>query len=88
MSSKPAPTRRRARGILESVECDMEKMRKISLLLGGCKNCEACIALAPEAFAWDENTGKPRLVQEWVTETQAQELIAYCPEDCIEYDDE
>jgi len=66
----------------------MDKLRKITLLLGDCHGCEACVALAPEVVVIDEATGKPRLVQDEVPEQLAQELIAYCPDDCIEYDDE
>jgi len=66
----------------------MDKKRKITLILGDCKGCEACLALAPEVFTWDESSLKPRLLVEWVPEDQAQELISHCPDDCIEYDDE
>ena len=62
-------------------------MRRIGLYVGGCKACEACVSLAPECFAMDEDTGKPKLVCDTLEEGLAREVISCCPEDCIEFDE-
>ena len=66
----------------------MGRKRTITLDISACKGCGACTELAPQCFGWDENMDKPTLIQGEVDEELAQELIAYCPEDCIDYDDE
>lgn len=63
-------------------------LRRITLDLGGCSACEACTSLAPEVFGWDEHTERPRLLQELVPQDLAQEVISYCPQDCIFFDDD
>lgn len=66
----------------------MGRKRTITLDIGLCKECQACTELAPDYVAWDENMDKPVLIQATMDEDKAQELIAYCPEDCFAYDDD
>ncbi|AGW13901.1 ferredoxin [Megalodesulfovibrio gigas] len=64
------------------------RLRRITMDLGDCSACEACTSLAPDVFGWDENTERPRLLKELVPQDQAQEVISFCPQDCISFDDE
>ncbi|TVM33013.1 hypothetical protein DQK91_12660 [Oceanidesulfovibrio marinus] len=61
--------------------------KRINFSLGGCKQCEACVSIAPDCFEIDENTGMPFLKKECADEDVVRELCAYCPEDCIEMED-
>lgn len=64
------------------------QLRRITLDLGHCSGCEACSSLGPDVFAWDADTERPRQLKELVPAGQAQELISYCPGDCISFDDD
>ena len=61
---------------------------RISFNPAGCKECGACIELAPECFIEDEITGRPYLKNDCVSEELANKLIAYCSEHCIEIEED
>lgn len=67
---------------------DTLNMRRLTMDLGDCTACEACTSLAPEYFGWDENMERPRQLQELVPRELAQELVSFCPQSCICFDDE
>lgn len=62
--------------------------RRITFQMGDCKLCMACVELAPEMFELDEDTGVLTLLKDVGDADICQDLVAFCPEDCIEYDDE
>ena len=64
----------------------MNHKRIITLDLGECSGCQACVELSSRCFGRDENMDKPVLVQCEVTDEEALELISYCPQDCIAFD--
>ena len=51
-----------------------------------CSGCETCVALCPEVFEKNEETGEieARELPEYPEEA-LHEAITHCPEDCIEY---
>ncbi|MBG0776716.1 MAG: ferredoxin [Desulfovibrionaceae bacterium] len=61
---------------------------RISLSLGGCKGCEACVSLEPECFEWNEDTERPVLKRDCLDREAAQQLVSYCPKDCISIEDD
>lgn len=54
-----------------------------------CSGCEACLDLCPEVFRRNPETGRIE-VEELSTypEEAVQQAMAYCPKDCIDWEDE
>jgi ferredoxin len=65
-----------------------ETLKTISCSHGGCKGCMACVEIAPHVFGWDEDLDVPFLKVDRVPEDLARELVSYCPDDCIEMEDD
>lgn len=69
-------------------DADQEPELVFSLYRGACKGCQACVELLPECFDWDEDDDKPVLKKDCAPESRIRECMAYCPEDCIELDED
>lgn len=67
---------------------EQEPRCKIAFYRGACKGCQACVELLPECFGWDEDEEKPFLKEEFAPEARIRECMSYCPEDCIEIEEE
>ncbi len=65
------------------------KKRRLLVDTGACSRCEGCIALAPHLFRLREDTGLIEVIDgaHLDAETVA-EVMKYCPEDCIFWDEE
>ncbi len=66
----------------------MEDKKKIVFYPGTCKGCQACVEMMPECFGWDEDMQHPYLIEDCAEEGRIRECMSYCPEDCIEIEDE
>ncbi len=65
-----------------------DPQRRFSFFRGGCKGCQACVELMPECFEWDDDEDKPILKHDCAQESRIRECMSYCPEDCIELEDD
>lgn len=63
-------------------------MKQIAFYRGACKGCQACVEMLPECFGWDEDEQMPFLKEDCASEARIRECMSYCPEDCIEIEDE
>jgi ferredoxin len=56
--------------------------------LGRCSHCGGCIEIAPEVFRFNTETGLIEVIelQEYPAD-KVDEAIAYCPEDCIAWEE-
>ncbi|ABB38484.1 hypothetical protein Dde_1687 [Oleidesulfovibrio alaskensis G20] len=61
--------------------------KDFSLITAGCSGCRACVELAPDHVAWVEGDERPMLLSDVAPDAVVAELIAFCPEDCFEYDE-
>lgn len=53
-----------------------------------CSGCQACIEMCPELFVWDDINEEVVLAQETADAEQLRQAMAYCPNDCIEVEDD
>ncbi len=73
---------------MSDAKSDNDPKRKIAFFRGACKGCQACVSLLPECFGWDEDEEKPFLKDDCAPESRIRECMSYCPEDCIEIEEE
>ncbi len=54
---------------------------------GKCSLCQGCVAVAPDIFFLDENTGRMSVVNhDSYPESMVEEAIRNCPKDCISWE--
>jgi ferredoxin len=53
-----------------------------------CTGCESCSELCPEAFSFDEASGKAKVINHDSAIACIQEAIETCPVECIQWVDE
>ncbi|MHC1712713.1 MAG: ferredoxin [Solidesulfovibrio sp.] len=51
-----------------------------------CNGCGACAAMAPDLFAMDPISEKPVLLCAEAPREAIEQVMAFCPHDCIEMD--
>jgi ferredoxin len=65
------------------------RLRRLLVDVGACSRCCGCVELAPQLFRLRPDTG---LIEVIDTATIDEELVAevmkFCPEDCIHWDDD
>lgn len=55
--------------------------------LSRCTDCDSCLAVCPEVFRRNEETGLIEVMElEEYPEDQVAEAMAVCPADCIDWD--
>lgn len=57
---------------------------EVAIIRPCCSGCLACVELAPEIFAYDEDAHVATVLQNPCAEDLARRAAAYCPDDCIE----
>lgn len=63
--------------------------RRPSLDPSRCSDCEACLELCPEVFRRNPDTGRIEVADlSFFPEEAVDEVIANCPRDCIEWEDD
>lgn len=63
-------------------------MKKPAVDIGECSLCEGCIAVCPSVFVMND-LGYIEIAElEAYPESEVEEAIKYCPEDCIYWDTE
>lgn len=61
--------------------------KKVVIETDECIGCESCVEIAPEAFAFDSDSGKAYVIKEEITdEGPVQESIEACPAQCIHWE--
>lgn len=53
-----------------------------------CSRCQACIEMCPELFSWDDINEEVVVNMECADQEAIEQAMAYCPNDCIEMDEE
>ena len=65
-----------------------EALRDINICHADCHGCRGCVDMAPGIFQWNEQDDRPLIVKDGVTEEEVREAMAFCPRDCIHFNDE
>ena len=64
-------------------------MKRPMVDIGICTLCMGCVELCPEVFRLNENTGYIEVVDlEVYPKSPVDEAIKYCPQHCIEWEED
>ncbi len=66
----------------------MSQAKPYSISHPDCSGCQACIEMCPELFAWDDVNEQVRPLHDCADPETIQKAMAYCPNDCLDYEDD
>lgn len=62
----------------------MAKLVEVAVIGPCCSGCLACVEVAPEVFAFDDDNHVAVVLKNPCDAELARKAVGYCPDDCIE----